>query len=444
MGLSRARRLAKEGSWVIAGQIASVAGALVLVRVLTEYLEPAQYGQLALGLTIAGLVNQFVMGGVTNGIGRFYSIAAEKNDLPGYLHASCRLMGYTTAAVVTTALVLMVGLLWLGYSQWMGLAAAALVFSVLSGYNTLFSGIQNAARQRAIVAFHGGLNAWLKILLAAGVMLWLGRSSTAVVMGYALASLLVTGSQLFFLLRLIPTQSTRLREHDNWGQQIWAFSWPIHIWGFFTWLHLSSDRWALQSFASIDEVGLYAVLFQLGYSPIVLLVSMVTSFLGPIFYQRAGDATNPSRNANVTNIAVALALASVVVSVLAFIILTIFHGPVFKVFVTAEYGAISHLLPWMVLAGGVFGAGQVISVNIAALKKSKERIPVKSISAILGVMFNIIGAYIYGVEGVVYAMFAFSTVYFIWMLLLLRKLYWNEALILDSFPRPIGGDEVGG
>jgi len=80
----RFRRLSKEGFWIVIGQVATVLSALALVRVLTEYLEPAQYGQLALGLTVAGLVNQVVMGGVTAGIGRFYSIAAEKNDLPGY------------------------------------------------------------------------------------------------------------------------------------------------------------------------------------------------------------------------------------------------------------------------------------------------------------------------------------------------------------------------
>ena len=132
---SRNIRLAKEGSWIFAGQIAAVLGALALVRVLTEYLEPAQYGQLALGLTVAGLASQVVIGGVTNGISRFYSIAAEKNDLPGYLYASRRLMGYATAVVVAIALVLMAGLLWLGYSQWIGLAAAALVFSISSGSN---------------------------------------------------------------------------------------------------------------------------------------------------------------------------------------------------------------------------------------------------------------------------------------------------------------------
>ena len=75
---SRINRLAKEGSWVIIGQIIAILGSLVLVRVLTEYLKPVQYGQLVLGLTLGGLVNQVVMGGMSNGITRFYSIAAEK------------------------------------------------------------------------------------------------------------------------------------------------------------------------------------------------------------------------------------------------------------------------------------------------------------------------------------------------------------------------------
>ena len=68
---ARIRRLAGESAWIIAGQLAVVAGALVLVRVLTERLDPVQYGQLALGLTVAGLVNQVVMGGLATALAAF-------------------------------------------------------------------------------------------------------------------------------------------------------------------------------------------------------------------------------------------------------------------------------------------------------------------------------------------------------------------------------------
>jgi O-antigen/teichoic acid export membrane protein len=408
-------RLAKEGGWIVAGQIAAVLGALVLVRVLTEYLDPAQYGQLALGLTVAGLVNQVVMGGVTAGIGRFFSIAAEQNDLPNYLHASRRLLRYATAAVVAIALVLMMGLLWRGHSQWMGLAAAALVFSVLSGYNLSLSGIQNAARQRAIVAFHGGLDAWLKILLAVGVMLWLGSSSTAVVMGYALSSFLVTGSQLIFLRKLVRLQGEMPQATENWTRRIWAYSWPFSAWGVFTWAQQVSDRWALQTFAATQEVGMYAVVFQLGYVPIGLAAGMAMTFLGPILYQRSGLASDYGRNASVHRIAWGITLVGLLVTLLAFVFTLILHEWVFDLLVDAEYHAVSHFLPWMVLAGGIFAAGQMLALKLMSEMKSTAMTAAKIVTAIVGVTLNILGAMLFGLPGVVAALVAFSCIYFLWM-----------------------------
>lgn len=411
----RFHRLAKEGAWILTGQIASVVGALVLVRVLTEYIEPAQYGQLALGLTLAGLVNQVVMGGITAGIGRFYSIAAEGNDLPGYLRASRWLMGFAAIAVAVIALVFMAGLLWFGYSQWVGLAAAALVFSMLSGYNASLSGIQNAARQRAIVAFHGGLDAWLKILLAVGVMLWLGSSSTAVVLGYALSSLLVTCSQLFFLRRLIRLQNNKPQPCSNWAPQIWAYSWPFSVFGVFTWMQQISDRWALQTFASEHEVGLYAVVFQLGYVPIGLATGMAMTFLGPILYQRSGSATDRNRNMSVHRIAWRITFAGLLITALVFVLTFLLHEWIFQVLVSTKYHAVSSLLPWMVLAGGIFAAGQMLALKLMSEMKSAVMTTAKIVTAILGVGLNIYGASQFGLQGVVVALVAFSCIYFFWM-----------------------------
>ena len=65
------RRLAEEGSWTFVSQIAAVLGSLVVVRVLTGNLDTPQYGQLALGLTSAGFVNQLPMDGLSLGTGCF-------------------------------------------------------------------------------------------------------------------------------------------------------------------------------------------------------------------------------------------------------------------------------------------------------------------------------------------------------------------------------------
>ena len=407
---------------MVAGQIASVLGALVLVRALTEYLAPDQYGQLALGLTVAGLVNQVVLGGLTAGIGRYYAIAAEKQDLGGYLHATRYLLAYATASVVVIGLLLTAGLSWLGYSQWIGFAAAALMFAVFSGYNSALSGIQNAARQRGIVALHGGLDAWLKIGLAVGIMLWLGSSSTVVIIGYACSSMLITISQLFFLRRTIPQQHASIQNHQLWAPQIWAYSLPFTTWGAFTWMQQVSDRWALQAFGTASDVGQYAVLFQLGFTPIALMTGMAMSFFGPILYQRSGDATDHGRNINVHRIGWRLTKLSLIVTLLAFVITFALHEWLFGKLVASEYREGSYLLPWVVLAGGIFAAGQMLALKLMSEMKSSAMTKAKIVTALIGTLLNVTGAALAGMQGLVWALVTFSSFYFAWMTIITIRL----------------------
>jgi len=412
---SRTRRLSKEGLWIVLGQIASVLGSIVLVKVLTEYLSPTQYGHLALGMTLAGFTNQVIMGGVSSSIGRFYSIASEREGISSYLIASIKLLGFATIAIAVIALVLMSGLFWFDYSQWMGLVVAALVFSVLAGYNGALNSIQNAARQRGVVAFHSGINNWLKILLVVGVMIWLGHSSTAVLIGYAMASLLVNASQVVFLRRLIIYDDGESQAVTDWLRQMWAFSWPFSVFGLFTWAQQVSDRWALQSFASTHEVGLYAVVFQLGYTPVSLATGMMVTFLGPILYQRSGNATDETRNAMVHRITWRITFVGLLVTAIVFVITIFLHDWIFHLLVASQYHSVSHFLPWAVLAGGFFAAGQMLSLKLMSELKPASMIVAKIATAIVGVCANMYGAVQFGMKGVIVALVGFSGIYLLWM-----------------------------
>lgn len=423
LDFDRLRRLAKEGGWIVAGQVAAVAGSLAAVRVLTEFLTPAQYGELALGLTIAGLVNQVVMGGIGNGIGRFYAIAAEKGDVDGYLGASRRLLGYATLVVLAMAGILLLGLARSDRTQWLGLAAAALIFAMLTGYNSCLSGVQNAARQRQIVALHSALDSWLKIALAVGVMLLLGTSSTAVVIGYALSAFIVTASQLVFLRRLASRHVQRApgaTTPAQWAGDMWRYGWPFSTWGVFTWAQLASDRWALEAFSSTADVGAYAALFQLGYTPISIATGLMVTFLGPVLFQRAGDASDPVRNRRVHQLTWRLTWTGIAATAFAFAIALALHEWLFTVLVAAPYRLTSHWLPWMILAGGLFAAGQVLSLKPLANLRPAAIIPVKIATAVLAIAMNAWGAAHYGLPGVVAAAVVFSALYLGWMMSLCR------------------------
>ena len=418
---ARFRRLFKESFWIVLGQAAAVVGSLIGVRLLTELLDPAAYGELALGMAVATLVNQTVLGPLYHGVTRFYAPAQEQGDLGGYLNAVRRLVLSATGIIALMILLTVAGLLVAGRTEWIAIAIAAIIFASLSGYNALLSGIQNAARQRAVVALHQGMESWARFLVAAGLLLWLGATSTVAIIGYAVAVMLVLGSQYVFFRKIVPKNVTGPHIEGRWREQMLKYSWPFSSWGIFYWAQSASDRWALEFFATTREVGLYAVLFQLGCQPVSMATGMAVQLLSPILYQRAGDASDSRRSANVNNLSWRLTWFSLSVTGAAFLVVLLFHTQIFWFFVAKEYASISYLLPWMVLAGGLFAAGQAMSLNLMSQMKAHTMVVAKIATAILGIIFNLVGAYLLGIAGIVFAGVLFSVLYFVWIVILANR-----------------------
>jgi len=304
---------------------------------------------------------------------------------------------------------------------WIPIAITSFVFAIFSGYNAILSGIQNAARQRSIVALHQGVESWVRFLVAAGLMVLMGATSTVAMIGYSVALILILGSQIIFFRKIVPKNVHETNKGRDWQEKIWKFSWPISTFGVFTWAQLASDRWALGLFAPTQEVGLYSVLFQLGYYPMTMASGMATQFLTPIFYQRAGDASDSQRNANVNKLSWQITRLSLVLTSAAFMAAFLFHTQIFRILVAKEYATVSHLLPWMLLAGGIFTAGQTIALNLMSQMKTQTMMVAKIVTALLGVALNFAGAYLYGITGIVVAGILFSVLYFIWMAVLVKK-----------------------
>lgn len=388
------------------------------VRVLTELLDPMSFGELALGLTVAMLLNQVLFGPLNQGSMRFYAPAHEAGEIDSYRQGLRRLVGGATLASVLIAIALLAGLLAAERTQWIALAVAAFVFSILSGYNAILNGVQNAARQRAVVALHQGAASWLRLLAAAALIVWFGGSSANALYGYALAMVFVLVSQWYFFRRIMPPQTAQETGEKSWERRILAYSWPFGAWGVFYWAHSVSDRWALEFFATTTDVGLFAVLYQIGFYPISLATGMAVQFLAPILFQRAGDASDSVRAAGATRLGWRLTALALVLTVVAFIIVYLLHDLLFALLVAAEYRTVSHLLPWMVLAGGLFAAGQTIALNLMSLMKTREMLSLKIGTSLVGVGLNVAAGYWYGVSGVVFAGIASAGIYLLWAMYL--------------------------
>jgi len=397
-------------------------GALVGIRLLTELLEPAAYGQLALAMTAVMLLEQTSLGPLGHGVVRFFSPAAESRDLAGYLVSAFRLVALVSIGIGAILAAAGAVFLFRQHTQWFWLLVAACALALFGGYNTIMAGIQNAARHRKVFAVHQGLDSWLRFLVAALLITLLGPTSTVAMFGYVLATCLILIPQSGFFYKFIIRQADWTSPQGDWRNQIFSFSWPFAVFGVFSWGQVASSRWALEGYGTTEAVGLYAVLFQLGYYPIFVGVSTAIQFLAPVFYGRAGDASDARRTASVRKMSRNFTVFCLIATVGLFLIAYLFHAEIFGIFVAAEYASVSYLLPWVMLSSGIFAAGQAIALNLMSHLQTQDMVAVKVITALLGIVANVIGAYLYGLKGIVIAGFVYAVPHSLWMLGLVSRL----------------------
>lgn len=407
---------AREGLWVAGGNAIAVAGTLIGVRLLTERLRPAVFGTVALGLTIVTLTQQLVVGPLCNGLMRYFTVASQRQQFESYFAAGRRLVLMAAMGIGGAGLLASTSAQVLGASRWASLIISATFLAVISTGVQALDSIQNAARQRTIVAWHDGIGAWLRYGVAILLITIFSPSAPIALTGYAVAAMIEGVSQYgFFSSRVRPlsaNEHTVTREEMGASiMAIYRFSAPFAIWGGFTWARLSCDRWLLDAFADTQSVGLYAVLYQIGYFPILILTTATVQFLAPILFSRAGDASNSGNvlasvatNRRLVHVAIA---ASLIGAALA----SILHRPVFELLVGPEYRSVSRYLPWMILSGGLFAAGQLAGLVPMVRLNSRELLFPTTATAVLGIVATAIGARFFGIPGVVAASVVFSLAY---------------------------------
>jgi O-antigen/teichoic acid export membrane protein len=91
------------------------------------------------------------------------------------------------------------------------------------------------------------------------------------------------------------------------------------------------------------------------------------------------------------------------------------------IFSSKAYSGVSGYLPILILSGGLFSAGQILSICLLSRRDTKTLLLPKAATAILGIIFYFIGASLLGLKGVVFGNVAFSAIYTLWLSAIIFK-----------------------
>jgi O-antigen/teichoic acid export membrane protein len=428
--LNRFQRVAPEAFFVVSGQVVGAAGNIFAIRILTTLLPPAGYGQLALAMTGAVLAQQLVLGPIGTACVRYFAPAQESGEVGTYARAVAWM--FLAGSVALGIVALGVGAFLFGTSRLnlLPMLGAAALFAWISSAGSMIDGIQNAARQRKLVALHQGAGAWLRLAIVVGAARYLTQDANSILWSYSAGYAVVIVSQLLFLARTLrrmgsgrarSSHSERTHSTGPMLRSMWTYTWPFSAWGVFTWIQNSSDRWALGAFAGLDQVGLYQSLYQVGYYPISMLTQFLLQVSTPIIFQRAGSGADKGRRMNaegLNNLLTRVVLGATAVGALA----SYLGGHRLLALVLAPaYRAHSPLITLLILASGCFAAGQIKILNFMTSLATHRLIAPKIVTALAGAGLIVLGARFRGSYGVASAQLAFSLLYLVWIFLLDRR-----------------------
>lgn len=412
---------AKEVISVGVGQVAQFFGGLMLLSVLTNALTPSEFGTFTVLLTITALSQTVILGGVQGAVSRYYSVSKSEGDLPAFL-GSIVVIGLLLATfILAFGLITSVVFGRIARPEMSSAVIAITVLSMLMVFSGLINAVDTGARRQGLVSLHTAGALWLRAAAILIVFPVTSLGHTGALWSVIVASFAVLLSQMFFAGKN-ESYVFNIAKFRRWSCLICVFAVPYMSWGVMTWGQQVADRWLLNFFAGSEAVGEYTALFQLSYSPVLLLSAAVQRLATPIIYDVIGDALDAGKVKLATRIQVAMIGAVFSVGLVLCGLTLLGHKQITGLVLAAEYQSRSHLLPIFILAATLMSCYHLAGAVVPAIFQAKKMVLPLLVMSVISIAFMAVGAYIGGVDGMALSLLLSGFLFFVSVSLIARRL----------------------
>ena len=377
----------------------------ILLPILTRYLSPEEYGEIAMFQTLLGALMAFVSLSMHGAAGRkYYDSNLEEDDLRAFI-GSCLQILLVTSLITLLVVFSMLGQLqvWLGLKPlWIVLAVGTTAANVI----VLLRLVQWQVRKQAIK--YGVLQigrSFLNLFLSLALVVLLMQGAV----GRISAQVWAAGG--FAMLALLLLKKDRLLYFFSWRpdfiKEILHFGVPLipHVSG--TFLLISVDRFVINSELGLAQTGIYMVAVQLA-GAVALAFDAVNKAYVPWLYERLKRNNGHEKRQIVryTYIWFGVLLSG---AALVFLI-----GPPMVVMIAGDgYSEAGKVIGWLIL-GQVFGGMYLMITNYIFFSKRTGLLSMVTIaSGLINVLLLVLMIPLYGIEGAAWAFCAAMALRFV-------------------------------
>lgn len=378
---------------VAAFQVVAALGQLVGVRLLTEVLTPAVFGEASLLLGVAALVTSTLINPSLQALLRYYPADVEFSN-PAFVTAvAIKNIWRTVKTAVQASLPLLVAAV---LFRWVTLVDVLLITALVGvdGLRMFQTSVLNATRQHGLYGAWQIGEAWGRPMIAYWAVTVIGVRTDAV-----LAAFVATSAALYVVLRRKALVSAGAAPPNGIGEEellrnFRTYARPLIPVGLIGWISGMADRYMIGGLLSAKDVGTYVAVYGLSSRPMLMLSSITETAIRPRYYSAIERQSSSSKK-----YLTAWLIISVVGGVAVCLVFAYFHQYVSFLLLGQAFRESSHLTPWIAAGYGLLTLTHITTRICYAYDATRSVLMSEAAGALLAVVIGFPLIYTFGLEG---------------------------------------------
>lgn len=381
-----------ELSLVAACQVVAAVGQLVGIRILTEVLSPAVFGEVSLLLGVAALSTSTILNPTMQALLRHYPAHMETGNSANVITVAIKNICKAAKTAVPMSLPLVAIAV---YFKWITLSGLLLLMVLVGvdGLRMFEATLLNATRKHGRYGLWQIGEAWGRPAVAYVATTLLGVSPEMV-----LAAFVFTTAALYVALKEVSTQTTTASRpdinEDELLEKFKSYTRPLIPVGLIGWIYGMSDRYMIGALLSAQDVGTYVAVYGLASRPVLMLSSIVETTIRPVYYASIGQGTGAGTR--YLSVWFLIAAAGVGAVCLAF---AGFHQQIAHVLLGPAFREGSYLASWIAAGYGLLALTHITTRICFAYDATRSVLMSETAGALLALVIGFPLIYTFGLEG---------------------------------------------
>ena len=220
-------------------------------------------------------------------------------------------------------------------------------------------------------------------------------------------------------------QKNYLNEKTNYLKKFFEFSAYFFIAGIIVATIFQTDRWLINEYLGLQEVGLYSVMFIIANGTTSFVFSSLSNIMTPVIYQRVGNDRNKSKEGMESY---KYYIKILLLTITCLVLFKFLFGKQIVLLLTSEtYLSAVNILPLLTISVSFEKLGQAYTMKGFIGLRSWPFLWSRIIQFLVLLIIGLYSIEKYGINGVAYAQL-FSSLTYLLLVLVTNKILFKQEL----------------